>query len=108
LLFLVTIYANVEKKAIINNTGGNVVSYSLVALYLGSAVFMVLGICGVYGAIKARRREKNSGNCLLFFYFIGVLTFLIAFIGGTVFFFVGPQTIFGTSCMHGGQTMLVD
>lgn len=69
---------------------------------------MILGICGVYGALKAKKKEKNSGNCLLFFYLIGVVIFFVLFIAGTIFFFVGPQTIFGTDCTHGSKTTLVD
>lgn len=69
---------------------------------------MILGICGVYGALKAKKKEKNSGNCLLFFYLIGVLIFFVLFTAGTVFFFVGPQAIFGTDCKQGSKTTLVN
>ena len=102
-----TIYANVEKKEIINNTSGKGISDALVALYLGSAVFMVLGICGLYGAIQARKKVKSSGNCLLGLYFIGLMLFLLIFLAGAIFFFVGPEAIFGTDCQHGSKTELV-
>lgn len=68
---------------------------------------MVLGICGIYGAIKSRKRSKSSGNCLLFFYFIGVTIFFLIFLGGTIFLFVGPEMIFGTDCTHGAKTNLI-
>ena len=76
-------------------------------LYLASAVFMVLGICGLYGAIQARKKSKRSGNCLLFFYFIGIMVFFFLFIAGAVLFFIGPETIFGSSCQHGAKTDMV-
>lgn len=81
---------------------------ALVGLYLGATLFMILGICGIYGAIKSRKKEKGSGNCLLFFYFLGIFVFFVAFLGGTIFFFVGPESIFGTDCTHGSKTTLVD
>lgn len=93
---------------IITNTGGDVVNIALVGLYLGAVVFLILGICGVYGAMKARKKERQSGNCLLFFFLIGVLVFFVLFTAGTIFFFIGPQTIFGTDCTRGSKTTLVD
>lgn len=69
---------------------------------------MVLGICGVYGAMRARKKQKNSGNCFLFFYLLGVFVFLALFVGATIFFFVGPETIFKDDCKHGSKTTLVD
>lgn len=85
-----TVYANVEKKDIIENIGGNLLTDALVGLYLGSALFMVLGICGLYGAIQVRKNSKKAGKCLLALYFIGVIMFFAIFVGGSVFFFVGP------------------
>ena len=76
---------------------------ALIILYVSSFVFMVLGICGLYGVLK-NRKKKNSGTCLLGIYFIGVVIFLLAFIGGTIFFFVGPEAIFGTDCKQGSKT----
>ena len=102
--YSVTIYANMEKKDIINNTGGKAINDALVVLYLSSAVFMVLGICGLYGAIKARKKSKGSGNCLLGFYFIGVVIFFLLFLSGGIFFFIGPEAIFGTDCESGSKT----
>lgn len=55
LFMIVTFYVNFDKKDIINNTGGKVVTDALIGLYLAAAVFMVLGICGVYGAIKSKK-----------------------------------------------------
>lgn len=45
---------------------------------------------------------------MLFFYLIGVFVFFVAFIAGTIFFFVGPQTIFGNDCTSGAKTTLVN
>ena len=75
---------------------------------MASAVFLVLGICGVYGAIKSKKKQSGSGNCLLFIYFLGIFAFFVVFLAGTIFFFVGPHTIFGTSCQHGAKTTLID
>lgn len=97
-----------EKKDIISNAGGQFVNDALVGLYLGAAVFMILGICGVYGAMKTRKKEKNSGNCFLFFYLVGVFVFFALFISATIFFFVGPETIFKNDCTQGAKTTLVD
>ena len=79
---------------------------ALIILYVSSFVFMVLGICGLYGVFK-NRKKKNSGTCLLGIFFIGVVIFLLAFIGGTIFFFVGPEAIFGVDCKQGSKTDLV-
>ena len=98
-----TIYINVAQKNIINNATEGQINTALIILYVTSFVFMVLGICGLYGAIKNRKR-KNSGNCLLGFYFIGVFIFFLIFTAGTVFFFVGPDAIFGTDCKQGSKT----
>lgn len=102
-----TIIANTEKQEIISNTGTGLITDVLVGLYLSAAVFMVFGICGLYGAIKSRKKEKGAANCLLSMYFIGVLFFFLLFLGGTIFFFVGPKALFGSSCLTGGQIKLV-
>lgn len=83
------------------------VTDTLIGLYLAAALFMVLGICGIYGAMKSGKQSKGSGNCLLFFYFIGVIMFFGIFLGGTIFFFVGPHAIFGTDCTNGSKTDIV-
>jgi hypothetical protein len=39
---------------------------------------------------------------------LGVVVFFAIFVAGTIFFFVGPHTIFGTDCQHGSKTNLID
>lgn len=97
-----------EKKDIISNTGGQYVNDALIGLYLGAAVFMVLGISGVYGAMKTNKKEKSSGNCFLFLYLVGVFVFLALFVSATIFFFVGPETIFKNDCTSGAKIDIVD
>jgi hypothetical protein len=56
--------------------------------------------------IKGNKKE-NTGTCLLGLFSIGVMVFFIFFLAATIFFFVGPQTIFGTDCKNGSKTTLV-
>lgn len=56
--------------------------------------------------IKGNKKE-NSGTCLLGLFSIGVMIFFIFFLAATIFFFVGPETIFGTDCQNGSKTTLV-
>lgn len=69
---------------------------------------MVLGISGVYGAMKTNKKEKTSGNCFLFLYLVGVFVFLALFVSATIFFFVGPETIFKNDCTSGAKIDIVD
>lgn len=103
-----TVYANLEKKEIIDNTAGKIISDYLVGLYLASTVFMVLGICGLYSTFKNNKKTKGCGKCWLTLYGIGVFVFFLIFISGTVFFFVGPETIFRDDCTSGSQVQLID
>lgn len=36
------------------------------------------------------------------------MVFFVVFLGGTIFFFVGPEAIFGADCTTGSKTTLVD
>ena len=76
----------------------------LVGLYIISIVFLVLAFCGVYGSIKARRRNSKVGNCLLSVYFIGVFVFLLVFVGTSIALFLAPGSIFGVNCEKGSKT----
>ena len=68
----------------------------------------MLGIAGLYGAIKGMGNNSGKSKCLIGFFSIGVFVFFILFVGGTIFFFVGPQTIFGADCTKGTQSTLVE
>jgi uncharacterized membrane protein len=76
----------------------------LVGLYIGASIFLLLGICGLYGVTKTGKKNENgrNGSCLgkflLFLYFIGVMIFFLAFIAGSIFFMVVPKNIFGNDC----------
>ena len=59
-------------------------------------IFLMLGISGLYGAIKGINNNSKTSKCLIGFFSIGVFVFFALFLAGTIFFFVGPQTIFGT------------
>ena len=70
-------------------------------------MFMVLAFCGIYGSIKSRKKNSKMGNCLLSVYFIGVVVFLLVFIGASIMFFAAPASIFGDTCQKGSKTELV-
>ena len=80
----------------------------LIGLYISSIIFLLLGIAGFYGAIKGLRKNSGAAKCLLGFYSIGVFVFFLAFLGATIFFIVGPETIFGDSCRKGTQSTLIE
>ena len=105
---IVTIYINLDKKDIIVNSSPEKVDAALISLYIASFMFLLLGICGIYGVVKNRRKGHGAGNCFLGVYFIGILIFLLAFAGATIFFFVGPEAIFGSDCTHGSKTSLIE
>lgn len=105
---IVTIYINLDKKDIIVNSSPEKVDAALISLYIASFMFLLLGICGIYGVVKNRRKGHGAGNCFLGVYFIGILIFLLAFGGATIFFFVGPEAIFGSDCTHGSKTSLIE
>lgn len=77
-------------------------------MYIFSIVFLFLGLCGLYGACKTRKKHNKTGNCLLGAYFIGVIVFLLIFAGACIFFFVAPQSIIGDSCEQGSKTELIE
>lgn len=105
---LVTIYVQVEKKSIISSASQSAVSASLIGLYISSIVFLLLGAAGLTGSLKSSsKKDGNNGTCLMGLFSIGVFVFFIIFLAATIFFFVGPETIFGTDCTNGSKTDLV-
>jgi len=104
----VTIYVQVEKKTIISSASQGAVSASLIGLYISSIVFLLLGVAGLTGSLKSSsKKDGNNGTCLMGIFSIGVFVFFIIFLAATIFFFVGPETIFGTDCTNGSKTDLV-
>ena len=75
-------------------------------MYIGSIVFLLLGIAGLYGSMKGGKDKKGS-PFLLALYSIGIFIFFIGFLGASIFFFVGPRSIFGTDCQSSGQINLI-
>lgn len=61
--------------------------------YIGSIVFLLLGIAGLYGSLKGGKNKKGN-KCLLGLYTIGVIVFFFAFLAGALVFFLGPRTMF--------------
>jgi len=53
-------------------------------------------------------KKENKGTCLLGLFSIGVMVFFVVFLAGTIFFFVGPEAIFGTDCTSGSKTTLIN
>lgn len=105
---LVTIYVQVEKKDIISAANQGAVTGSLIALYLSSIIFLLLGVAGLTGSMKGMSKKENKGTFLLFLFSIGVTVFFVVFLAGTIFFFVGPEAIFGTDCTSGSKTTLIN
>ena len=58
--------------------------------------------------MKTMSKKESKGTCLLGLFSIGVMVFFLLFLGSAIFFFVGPQTIFGADCTKGSKTALVD
>lgn len=73
--------------------------------YIGSIVFLLLGISGLYGSLKGGK-DKKGNKCLLGLYSIGVIVFFFVFLAGIFLFFFGPKAIFYSSCNDGGSTSL--
>jgi hypothetical protein len=69
---------------------------------------LLLGIAGLYGSLKGGKNNKKGNPCLLGLYSLGVLVFFALFLGATIFFFVGPQAIFGLDCKSGSKTTLIN
>lgn len=77
-------------------------------MYIISIFFLFLSLCGIYGAIKTKRKASSkAGNCLLSIYSIGVMIFLLIFFICTITFFAAPPSIFGDDCTSGAKTQLV-
>jgi hypothetical protein len=54
------------------------------------------------------KKSSNGGGCLLGLFSIGVMVFFLIFLAATIFFFVGPEAIFGTDCTQGSKTTLIN
>ncbi len=100
-----TIYANVYKKKIIDQASEGTVNSALIFAYVGSIVFLLLGISGLYGSLKGGK-DKRGNRCLLGMYSIGVIVFFFVFLAGIFVFFMGPKAIFYSSCSDGGASSL--
>lgn len=89
------------KKKIIDQASEGTINSALVFAYVGSIVFLLLGISGLYGSLKGGSKKKGN-KCLLGLYSIGVIVFFFVFLAGTLVFFLGPKAIFFESCNSGG------
>lgn len=105
LFYLVTIYVNLYKKRIIDQASAGSFNSILVFAYIGSIVFLLLGICGVYGSLKTGK-DKKGNKCLLGMYTIGVIIFFFVFFAGIFVFFFAPRTLFSTDCKSGDLNSL--
>ena len=103
-----TIYVHVEKREITSSANRGAVTCALIALYVSSIVFLLLGVAGVAGSIKTSKNNSGQGSCLLALYSIGIFIFFIFFLAATIFFFVAPDSIFGSNCRTGARTTLID
>jgi hypothetical protein len=81
---------------------------SLIVLYLTSLLFLMLGVAGLTGSMRqSSGRADSNGGCLLGVFSIGIMIFFIVFLAGTIFFFIGPENIFGNDCTQGSKTSLI-
>jgi hypothetical protein len=101
IIYEVTIYANVYKKKIIDQASEGTINSALVFAYIGSIVFLLLGVAGLYGSLKGGKGKKGN-KCLLGLYSIGIILFFFVFFAGTLVFFLGPKAIFFDKCDAGG------
>jgi hypothetical protein len=69
---------------------------------------LLLGVAGLAGSVKSSKNKESKGTCLLALYSIGIFVFFVLFLGATIFFFVGPEVIFGTDCSKGAKTTFID
>ena len=97
-----------EKKDLFVSVSKGIVSGSLIGLYVSSIIFLLLGVAGLSGSIKSSKSKESRGTCLLALFSIGIFVFFVLFLVATVFFFVGPQIIFGDDCRTGAKTSLID
>lgn len=62
--------------------------------YIVSIVFLVLALCGIYGSIKAKKKNKLA-PCLLSAYSVSVVIFFVIFVIMTIVIFAAPPAVFG-------------
>lgn len=107
LLSSAVIYINFEHKDIIDNANEPVVKTLFVFFYIISILFLLLAFSGLYGSIKAKRKNKLA-PCLLSAYLVSVVVFFVIFLGMTITMFAAPPAVFGDSCVQGSSTKLVE
>jgi hypothetical protein len=56
---------------------------------------------------ESSHSADSGGGCLLGLFYIGILVFFVVFLSGTIFFFIGPENIFGNDCTQGSKTSLI-
>lgn len=69
---------------------------------------MLLGVAGLSGSMKGMSKKGDGGGCLLGLFSIGIMVFFVFFLAATIFFFVGPEAIFGTDCTTGSKTTFIN
>lgn len=78
-----------------------------VACYILSILFLLLGLCGLFGSIKAKRKSKLA-PCLLSAYLVSVIFFFFVFLTMTIVMFAAPPAVFGESCDKGSSTKVIE
>jgi hypothetical protein len=63
-------------------------------MYIISIVFLILALCGLFGSIKAKRKNKLA-PCLLSAYLVSVVFFFAIFLAITIILFAAPPAVFG-------------
>jgi uncharacterized protein with PQ loop repeat len=103
---LAVIYLNLDYKDIIDKADEPVIKTLIVVCYILSILFLLLALCGLFGSIKAKRKNKLA-PCLLTMYLISVVFFFFVFISVTIVLFAAPPAIFGSTCEKGSSTKLI-
>lgn len=63
-------------------------------VYIISIVFLLVALGGLFGSIKAKRKNKLA-PCLLSAYLISVVFFFAIFLTMTIVLFAAPPAVFG-------------
>lgn len=93
-ILVAVIFVSFENRDIIDNANEPVLKTLLAIFYVVSIVFLVLALCGVYGSIKAKKKNKLA-PCLLSAYSISVVVFFVVFLIMTIAIFAAPPAVFG-------------
>jgi hypothetical protein len=107
LYYLVTIYATLQKKKVIDSNETNFANNALISLYITAVILLLMGVAGLYGNLLTYCLGSIKKNkALLFVFFIGTIVFLFIFLGGMFLFYLAPHHIFDGTCSASKTQMI--